>query len=66
MTAFGYDYFDDRAKAAGIARPKLLDHEGVRGGGAHYAYEALNFADGTRNAQQICDALSVEYGGGAA
>jgi hypothetical protein len=62
LTGFGYDYFDDHAKAAGLARPKLLDHEGLRGAGEDYAYEALNFANGTRNAQQISDALSAEYG----
>ncbi|MBP8097772.1 MAG: DUF4910 domain-containing protein [Arenimonas sp.] len=62
MSVFGYDYFADKAKAGGVATPKLLDHEGLRGGGHEYAYEALNFADGTRNAQEICDALSAEYG----
>jgi hypothetical protein len=32
------------------------------GGGEEYAYEVLNFADGKRNVQQICDAVSAEYG----
>jgi hypothetical protein len=32
------------------------------GGGEEYAYEALNFADGKRNAQEIRDAVSAEYG----
>ena len=32
------------------------------GGGEEYAYEALNFADGTRTAQQIDTELSAEYG----
>jgi len=49
-------------KAAGVVTPKLLDYQGLRGAGAEYAYEALNFVDGKRNAQQICDALSAEYG----
>ncbi len=62
MTVFGYDYFDDHAKAAGIARPKLLDFEGARGGGGYYAYEARNFADGHRTAQQIANELSTEFG----
>ncbi len=62
MAVFGYDYFAEHAKVAGLATPKLLDYEGLRGEGTDYAYEALNFADGTRNAQQICDALSAEYG----
>jgi len=56
------DYFADHAKTAGVATPKLLAFEGLRGAGDEYTYEALNFADGTRNAQQICDALSVEFG----
>jgi hypothetical protein len=62
MTVFGYDYFDDHAKAAGLARPKLLDFEGLRGGGGYYAYEARNFADGKRTAQQITNELSAEFG----
>ena len=62
MTVFGYDYFDDQIKSAGVTRPKLLDYEGAWGSGAEYAYEALNFVDGKRSAQQICDALSAEYG----
>ena len=62
MSVFGYDYFSDHAKAAGVARPRLLDFEGPRGSGGDYAYEALNFTDGKRNAQQICDALSAEFG----
>lgn len=62
LAVFGYDYFDDHAKQAGIARPKLLDFEGLRGGGGYYAYEARNFADGKRTAQQIANELSAEFG----
>jgi aminopeptidase YwaD len=62
LAVFGSDYFADRAKAAGISTPKLLDYEGLWGSGEEYAYEILNFADGTRNAQQIRDAVSAEYG----
>jgi aminopeptidase YwaD len=62
LTVFGYDYFEDHAKAAGIARPKLLDYQGLWGGGEEYAYETLNFANGKNNAQQIRDAVSAEYG----
>jgi predicted transcriptional regulator len=32
------------------------------GGGEEYAYEVLNFANGKRNAQEIRDAVSAEYG----
>ncbi len=62
MTVFGYDYFADHAKSAGVATPKLLSYEGSWGAGEEYAYEALNFADGRRSAQQIADELSAEYG----
>jgi aminopeptidase YwaD len=62
LAVFGYDYFAEHAKAAGIATPKLLSYEGLWGGGEEYAYEVLNSADGKRNAQKIRDAVSAEYG----
>ena len=62
LVVFGYDYFAEHAKAAGIVTPKLLSYEGLWGGGEEYAYEVLNFADGKRNAQEIRDAVSAEYG----
>jgi aminopeptidase YwaD len=62
VTVFGSDYVSDRAKPAGIATPKLLEYEGLWGSGEEYAYEVLNFADGKRNAQQIRNAASAEYG----
>jgi aminopeptidase YwaD len=62
LGVFGYDYFADHRKAAGMAEPKLLGYEGWWGRGEEYAYEVLNFADGKRNAQEIRDAVSAEYG----
>ncbi|HJZ65385.1 MAG TPA: M28 family peptidase [Candidatus Acidoferrum sp.] len=62
LAVFGYNYFAERAKAAGIETPKLLSYEGLWGSGEEYAYEVLNFADGKRNAQEIRDAVSAEYG----
>ena len=62
LAVFGYDYFASHAKAAGVATPRLLSYHGEWGGGEEYAYEALNFADGTRSAQQIGVELSAEYG----
>ena len=62
LAVFGYDYFAEHAKAAGIETPKLLSYEGLWGEGEEYAYEVLNFADGKRNAQEIRDAVSAEYG----
>jgi aminopeptidase YwaD len=62
LAVFGYDYFAEHGKAAGVATAKLLSHEGLWGGGEAYAYEVLNFANGKRNAQEIRDAVSAEYG----
>jgi len=62
QAVFGYDYFADHAKAAGVTTPKLFGYEGLWGEGEEYAYEVLNFADGKRNAQEIRDAVSAEYG----
>jgi len=62
LAVFGYDYFAEHAKAAGVTTPKLLSYEGLWGSGEEYAYEVLNFADGKRNAQEIRDAVSAEYG----
>ena len=62
LEVFGYDYFADHAKAAGIATPKLLSYDGEWGAGAEYAYEALNLVDGKRSVQQIADDLAAEYG----
>lgn len=62
LAVFGYDYFAEHLKTTGLATPKLLSYQGLWGGGEEYAYETLNFADGQRNAQQIRDAVSAEYG----
>ena len=62
LAVFGYDYFAEHAKPAGVTTPKLLSYEGLWGGGEEYAYEVLNFADGKRNAQEVRDAVSAEYG----
>jgi hypothetical protein len=62
LAVFGYDYFAEHAKAVGVETPKLLSYDGLWGGGEEYAYEVLNFADGKRNAQEIQDSVSAEYG----
>jgi aminopeptidase YwaD len=63
MAVFGFDYFEvEWAKRGHATKPKLLEYEGLWGGGEEYAYEVLNFADGKRNAQEIRDAVSAEYG----
>jgi aminopeptidase YwaD len=65
LGVFGYDYFEDHARAAGVATPKLLSYAGDGKSGSDedgYAYEALNLADGRRSARQIAECLSAEYG----
>src|ERR1700722_17580806 len=63
MAVFGYDYFEvEWSKRGHTTKPKLLENGGLWGGGEEYAYEVLNFADGTRNARKIRDAVSAEYG----
>jgi aminopeptidase YwaD len=63
MAVFGYDYFEvEWAKRGHTTKPKLLEYEGLWGGGEEYAYEVLNFADGKRTAYEIRDAVSAEYG----
>jgi aminopeptidase YwaD len=62
LAVFGYDYFAEHAKAAGVVRPKLLSYEGLWGTAEEYAYEVLNFVDGKRSMQEIRDAVSAEYG----
>jgi hypothetical protein len=63
MSAFGYDYFTDKYGEEKAAAVRLLNFRGPRGrDGGDYAYEVLNFVDGRRNAQEIRDAVSAEFG----
>jgi len=63
MAVFGFNYFEvEWAKRGHPTKPKLLEYEGLWGGGEEYAYEVLNFADGKRTAYEIRDAVSAEYG----
>ena len=62
LAVFGYDYFSDHVKTAGVTTPKLLSYEGLWGAGEEYAYETLNFVDGSRNVLDIARAVSAEYG----
>jgi hypothetical protein len=61
MDGFGYSWFDDHLKKAGLERPALLAREPVWDGPS-YGYETLNLVDGTRNVQQIRDALAATVG----
>jgi hypothetical protein len=63
MGVFGFNYFEvEWVKRGHSTKPKLLEYEGLWGGGEEYAYEVLNFADGKRTAYEIRDAVSAEYG----
>jgi aminopeptidase YwaD len=60
VTVFGYDFVNDHTGKS--SRPKLVDYEGMWGGGEEYAYETLNFVDGVLGAQQVRDRVSAEFG----
>src|SRR5947209_4159067 len=53
LAVFGYDYFEDHAKAARVSTPKLLDYHGPWGAREDYEYETLTLVDGERNATQL-------------
>jgi hypothetical protein len=61
MDGFGYSWFDDHLKQAGLERPALLARESDRNGPS-FGYEALNLVDGKRNVQEIRNALAVSAG----
>lgn len=61
-TAFGYAWLPDRLGADRVRSLRLLAHEGERGSGGEYAYEALNLVDGKRTTLEIRDALAAIYG----
>ncbi|MFN2407131.1 MAG: M28 family peptidase [Pyrinomonadaceae bacterium] len=62
MSAFGYDYFTDHYGAERERTIRLLQHQGLRGAGADYAYEVFNLVNGRRTAQEIRDTVSAIYG----
>ena len=62
LSAFGYDYFTDHYGAEREAAIRLLRFQGLRGSGGEYAYEVLNFVDGSRTAQEIREAVAAAYG----
>jgi len=58
MQGFGYSWFDERLKAAGLPRPALLDRAAPHDS-ASFAYEALNLVDGRRTVEEIGERLSM-------
>jgi aminopeptidase YwaD len=61
MDGFGYSWFDDHLKKAGLEKPALLSREPLLEG-AGYGYETVNLVDGRRDIQQIRDALAASVG----
>lgn len=59
MSLMANDYITDHYTGPAL---RLLGFNGLRGSGSEYAYEVLNAVDGQRNAQQIRDLVSAEYG----
>jgi aminopeptidase YwaD len=66
VSVFGYDYLLAHFGAQRAQSLRLLRHSGTHGtdpaSGGEYAYEILNLVDGSRNAQQIRDAVAAAYG----
>jgi len=63
LAVFGYNHFETEwAKLAYVKKPQLLEYQGLWGAREEYAYEVLNLADGKRNAQEVRDGISAEYG----
>jgi hypothetical protein len=61
MNGFGYSWFDDRLKQAGLPRPALLARDPMWEGPS-FGYEALNLVDGRRSVQAIRDDLAGSVG----
>ena len=62
MSAFGYDYFNDHYGAERERSVRLLQFQGLRGGGGDYSYEVLNLVNGRRTVHEIRDVVSAVYG----
>ena len=61
MDGFGYSWFDDHLKRAGLDRPALLSREPVWDGPS-FGYETLNLVDGRRTVERIRNELAVTVG----
>ncbi len=61
MDGFGYSWFDDQRKRAGLPAPGLLDRS-ARHDSGDFAYEALNLVDGHRSVEEIHAHLAATSG----
>jgi hypothetical protein len=62
MHAFGFSWIVENLGEEEYGKLELPGYEGERGSGGQYAYEALNFVDGTRTVSDIRDWLTAELG----
>ncbi len=62
MGAFGYSYLEDKYGTDAMGGLRIRRHEGTYGSAGQYAYETLNFVDGTRTVSDIRDWLTTELG----
>jgi hypothetical protein len=62
MSVFGYDFLRHKLGAGAAAALRLPAFSGIRGDGGEYAYEVLNFVNGSRTVPEIRDAVSAVYG----
>jgi hypothetical protein len=62
ISVFGYDYVRDKLGEEKYSKLRLLEHNGLRGAGGDYAYEALNWSYWNLRAVDIANFLSATYG----
>jgi hypothetical protein len=62
MSAFGYDYIEDRYGKQKYDKLQLPKFTGAYGSGGEFVYEALNLVDGKRTVSDIRDWLTAELG----
>ncbi len=62
MHGFGYSWIIDQLGEEEFGKLELPGHEGERGAGGLYTYEALNLVDGKRTVSEIRDWLTAELG----
>jgi hypothetical protein len=62
ISVFGYDYLRDKIGEEKYSKLRLLEHNGLRGAGGDYAYEALNWSYWNLRAIDIANFLSATYG----
>lgn len=62
ISVFGYDYLRDKIGDEKYSKLRLLEHQGLRGAGGDYAYEALNWTYWSLRTIDVRNLLSATYG----